>query len=90
MYNPRKGVFLLNRSDFRKLKEKHMKDNGKGHKKLDRDSLREELIAYYKSEEGQRELKAAPRVTVEFQPNFPLQEQPVETIVDMILQGEVD
>lgn len=81
---------ILKRTDLEGLKKKHTKANGKGQKKLDRDSLRAELIAYYNSEEGQRELKAAPRVTVEFQPNFPLQDQPVEVIVDMILQGEVD
>ena len=81
---------ILKRTDLNSLKEKHTKTNGKGEKKLDRDGLRTELIAYYNSEEGQRELKAAPRVTVEFQPNFPLQDQPVEMIVDMILQGEVD
>lgn len=81
---------VFNRTDLNSLKEKHTRTIGKGDKKLDRDSLREELIAYYNSEEGQRELKAAPRVTVEFQPNFPLQDQPVEVIVDMILQGEVD
>lgn len=81
---------ILNRSDLKTLKEKHTQVHGKGDKKLDRDSLRAELIAHYNSEEGQRELKAAPRVTVEFQPNFPLQDQPVEVIVDMILQGEVD
>lgn len=81
---------VLNRTDLRVLKEKHTKAHGKGDKKLNKDSLRAELIAYYKSEEGQRELKAAPRVTVEFQPNFPLQDQPIEVIVDMILQVEVD
>ncbi|MHB8122587.1 MAG: hypothetical protein ACYDG4_10580 [Desulfuromonadaceae bacterium] len=81
---------ILKRTDLNSLKEKHTKAHGKGDKKLNKDSLREELIAYYNSEEGQRELKAAPRVTVEFQPNFPLQDQPIEVIVDMILQGEVD
>lgn len=81
---------MFNRSDLKGMKERHTKGHGKGDKRLDKDSLREELIAYYKTEEGQRELKAAPRVTVEHHPNFPLQEQPIEVIVDMILQGEVD
>ncbi|MCL6557463.1 MAG: hypothetical protein K6U74_01435 [Firmicutes bacterium] len=78
-------VKTLKRTDLDYLKKKHTTGKGKN-RKLDRDKLREELIAYYKSEEGQRELKAATRVTVEHHPNFPLQDQPVEVIVDMIMQ----
>jgi len=51
-----------------------------------RRNIRDELIAYFNSPEGQEALRKAPRVTVEFEPNFPLQDQPIERIVDMILQ----
>lgn len=78
-------VKVMKRTDLDVLKEKHAKGQGKK-KRLDREALRRELIDYYKSEAGHRELKAAPRVTVEHQPNFPLQDQPVEVIVDMIMQ----
>jgi len=64
------------------LFEKHKKKPDKERK----ETMRRELIEYLKSPEGQEALKKAPRVTVEFEPNFPLQEQPVERIADLILR----
>jgi len=47
-------------------------------------AIRDELIAYFNSPEGQEELRKAPRVTVEFEPNFPLQDQPVRDIIEAL------
>lgn len=51
-----------------------------------RAAVQRELIACFRSPQGQEALRRAPRVTVEFEPNFPLQEQPVERIVELIMQ----
>lgn len=72
----------MNRAQLFEIAGKH-KDKPKHEAKK---AIRAELIAYFNSPEGQEELRKAPRVTVEFEPNFPLQDQPVERIVDMIMQ----
>ncbi|MGB9886899.1 MAG: hypothetical protein ACPLRW_07880 [Moorellales bacterium] len=51
-----------------------------------RQALRQELIEYFSSAEGQKALARAPKVTVEPGEGYPLQEQPVEKIVDLLLE----
>ncbi|MGD9663118.1 MAG: hypothetical protein AB7U63_17820 [Porticoccaceae bacterium] len=48
--------------------------------------LRQYLLDYYRSPEGQAEISAAPRIIVEPGNVFPLQDQNVEVIVDLLLQ----
>ena len=76
----------MRRHELVQLVEKHRKGSKK---KLDKVSLREELIAYFRSEKGQKVIKKAPRVTLEITPDIihePVPDQPIEVIVDMILQ----
>lgn len=84
----------MKRDELFNRAEKHRK-KGKGEKEsLDtegRQKMREELIEYLKSEEGQRALRATPKVTIDygngvFDQNFPLHEQPIEKIADLIMQ----
>ncbi len=49
-------------------------------------ATRQELLAYYKSEQGQEEIRNAPRIPVEFNDDFPLNEQPAELIVNLLMQ----
>lgn len=67
----------MKRDELFALAKKHKRDKAK---------IRADLIAYFNSPEGRETLRKSPRITVEFEPNFPLQDQPVERIVDMILQ----
>lgn len=70
-------VTFVKRDELFALAKKHKGDKAK---------IRADLIAYFQSPQGQQALRKAPRSTVEFEPNFPLQDQLVERIVDMILQ----
>ncbi len=79
----------MNRTDLFALADKH-RVNGK----LDREKLRKEIIEYFKSDEGQKVLQETPRVTIDYGDNvfdssFPLQEQSLEKIAELIMQ-EVD
>jgi hypothetical protein len=47
--------------------------------------VRADLIKHYKSEQGQHELEYAPRISVEHSGDFPLQDQSVERIVDLLM-----
>jgi hypothetical protein len=77
-------VAALKRDKLFEIARKH---KAKAKSKHDaKKAIRDELIAYFNSPEGQEELRKAPRVTVEFEPNFPLQDRPIERIVDMIMQ----
>lgn len=49
-------------------------------------ATKQELLAYYKSDQGQEEIRSAPQIPVEFNDNFPLSEQPVERIVSLLMQ----
>lgn len=48
--------------------------------------LRQYLLDYYRSPEGQAEINTAPRITVEPGNVFPLQDQNIEVIVGLLLQ----
>lgn len=73
----------LSRSDLFAMAEKHgIKANPS--QALIR--LRQELLDYYRSPEGQAEINSAPRITVEPGNIFPLQDQRIEVIVDLLLQ----
>lgn len=79
----------MNRTDLFALAGK-CRVNGK----LDREKLRKEIIEYFKSDEGQKVLQETPRVTIDYGDNvfdssFPLQEQSLEKIAELIMQ-EVD
>ncbi len=79
----------MNRSNLFALADKYRKDG-----KADKAKLRAELIEYFKSEQGQAVLNNAPKVTIDYGGNifdstYPLQEQPLERIVDLILQEVV-
>jgi len=50
------------------------------------ESLRNELINHFQSEQGRRELNNAPRVIVEGNDMYPLQNNTIETIVDLLLK----
>ena len=80
----------MERDELMGLVKKHTKKDPKTNTdKLEKESLRQELMAYFRSEKGQKTIKKAPRVTLEITPDIihdPVPGQPVEVIVDMILQ----
>lgn len=76
----------MHRHELFQLAKKHQKGPKK---ELDRGSIRDELIAYFQSEKGQKAIKKAPRITLEITPDLihdPVPDQPIDVIVDMILQ----
>ena len=75
----------MNRSDLFEIAKKNSKDGV-----LDREAMHAELVEYLKSEAGQKELRDTPRVTIDYGDNvfdndYPLQEQSLERIADLIM-----
>lgn len=52
--------------------------------------IREKLIEYFNSPEGKQALARAPRVIVEGNNNFPLQDTAIEVLVDLLMQEVED
>lgn len=76
----------MNRTELFALADK-CRINGE----LNRAKLRQEIVDYFKTGEGQNVLKNAPRITIDygnnvFDSSFPLQEQPLERIAELIMQ----
>ncbi|GAB7387354.1 hypothetical protein BSNK01_11900 [Bacillaceae bacterium] len=47
--------------------------------------VREELMQYFQSPEGQEELRRLPRVYVDFNADFPLQDTQLQRVVDLLM-----
>ncbi len=73
----------MNRTELFQIAEKHGIRQDK-HKALA--ATRQELLAYYSSDQGQTEIMNAPRIPVEFNDDFPLPNLPVGRIVDLLMQ----
>lgn len=61
---------------------------------VNKEKLRNEIVSYLKSDEGQKLLQDTPRITIDygnnvFDSSFPLQEQPLEQIAELIIQEVV-
>lgn len=71
----------MNRTELFRIARKHGIQN-KGKKVFA--AIRQELLNYYRSEEGQKEIENS-CITVEFNDDFPLSAQPVERVVDLLM-----
>ena len=71
----------MNRRELFELADKY-RVNGV----LDKEKLRQEIIDYLKSDEGQKFIQSTPRITVEASDVFPLHEQSLDRIADLIIQ----
>lgn len=67
----------MTRQDLEQIVEKHDGDHLK---------IREELLTHFQTEEGQKELRNAPHVSVESNNDFPLQTAQIERVVDLLMQ----
>ncbi len=67
----------MNRTELFKIAKKH---NG------NLAAIRQELLDYYRSEQGQEEIRNAPRIPVEFNNDFPLNDKPAELIVNLLMR----